>query len=92
MSAIQFPNSSRDFDDSKHRVCFWGYDKTKEVTFYISVEALQKLRSDAGSTEAELIAAFDAALEKIHAVAAKVYANNGRSKGTYSYILHADDF
>lgn len=92
MISIQFPNSSRSFDGSKHRVCFWGYDKTMEVSFYIGVEALQKIRKGVGSAEAELLAVFDTALDKIHVVAAKVYANSSRGKGTYTYILCADDF
>ena len=92
MMSIQFPNISRSFDDSKHRVCFWGHDKTMEVSFYIGAEALQKIRKGVGSAEAELLAAFDAAIEKIHEVAAKAYANSSRGKGTYTYILYADDF
>ena len=89
---VQFPNSSRSFDKSKNRVCFWGYDDTMEVSFYVGAEALQRLRKGVGSAEAELLAAYDAALEKIHQVAAKVYANSGRGKGSYSCILGADDF
>jgi hypothetical protein len=92
MKNILFPNSSRSFDDSKHRVCFWGYDKTVEVSFYIGVEALQKIRNGVGSAEAELLSAFDAALDKIHEVAASVYANSSRGKGVYNYTLHPEDF
>ena len=92
MITIEFPNSSRSYDQSKHRVCFWGYDKTIEVTFYIGVEALQKISQLAGSTETELLAEFDAGLEKIHQVAAQVYANSSRGQGTYSYVLTAKDF
>ena len=90
--AVQFPNSSRSFDESKNRVCFWGYDDTMEVSFYVGAEALQRLHKGVGSAEAELLAAYDAALEKIHKVAAKVYANSGKGKRTYSCILCADDF
>ena len=90
--SIQFPNSSRSFDESKRRVCFWGYDRTVEVSFYIGAEALQKIREGIGSAEGELLAAFDAALEKIHEVAGKVYANSRKGKGAYSHILCADDF
>ncbi len=75
MKAIQFPNSSRSFDECKNRVCFWGYDKTMEVCFYIGVEALQKIHKGAGSAEAELLAAFDATKEKIEEVASAIYNN-----------------
>ena len=90
--SIQFPNSSRSFDEGKHRICFWGYDQTIEVSFYIGVEALQKLRKGIGSAEFELLTAFDAALEKIHEVAGKVYANRSSEKGVYTYVLCAEDF
>ena len=92
MITIQFPNTSRSFDESKNRVCFWGYDRTIEVSFYVGVEALQRIRKGVGTAEAELLAVFDAALDKIHAVAAKVYANSSRGKGEYTYILNAEDF
>lgn len=92
MISIQFPNSSRSFDESKNRICFWGYDKSMEVSFYVGAEAIQKMRKGVGSAEVELLAAFDAALDKIHEVAAKVYSKSSRGKGTYTYILCADDF
>lgn len=92
MITIKFPNSSRSYDDSKQLVCFWGYDQTMEVSFFIGIEALQKIRKGAGSAEAELLIAFDTALDKIHEVATKVYVNSCRGKGTYTYILYADDF
>lgn len=92
MISIQFPNTSRSFDERKNRICFWGYDRTIEVSFYIGAEVLQTIRKGVGSAEAELLAAFDSALEKIHAVAAKVYAKSSRGKGNYTYILYAEDF
>jgi hypothetical protein len=92
MITINFPNTSRSFDESKKRICFWGYDKTMEVTFYIGIEALQRLREGVGSAESELLAVFDAALDKIHKVAAKVYVNSSRGRGSYTYILDAEDF
>ena len=92
MISIKFPNTSRSFDKNKNRICFWGYDKTIEVTFYIGVEVLQQIRKGVGSTEYEVLATFDAALENIHEVAAKVYAYSSRGKGKYTYILDTKDF
>lgn len=90
--AIHFPNSSRSFDENKNRVCFWGYDETIEITFYVGIEALQKIRSGVGTSEPELLAAFDASVDRIHQVAVRVYANSSKGRGTYTYILHAEDF
>lgn len=42
------------------------------------------------SAEAELLQAFDAARNRIQDVADKVYVRGG--KGTYAYILAAEDF
>jgi hypothetical protein len=92
MRTIHFPNASRSFDEVRQRVCFWGYDKTMEISFYIGTEALQKIRQDVGSGETKPLAAFDATLEKIHDVAMAVYANGSKSKGVDSFILYADDF
>lgn len=92
MITIEFPNISRSFDESKNRICFWGYDKTIEVSFYISAEVLQRIQKGVGSAESELLAAFDAVVDKIHAVAAKVYANSSRGKGKYTYVLNPEDF
>jgi hypothetical protein len=92
MIDIQFPNSSRSFDEAKSRICFWGYDRTAEISFYIGREALQSLGKDVGSAESELLAAFDATLNKIRQVAAKVYSNGNRGRASYSCVLAADDF
>ena len=92
MITILFPNSSRSFDEHNNRVCFWGYDKTIEVSFYVGAEALQGIREGVGSAEGELLSVFDTALEKIHEVAAKVYTSSSRGNGKYTYILTADDF
>jgi hypothetical protein len=92
MNSIQFPNASRSFDESKNRVCFWGYDNTIEVSFYVGVEALQRIRKGIGSAESEILVAFDAIVDNIHQVATKVYANNSRRQGRYSCILNAEDF
>lgn len=92
MMDVHFPNISRSFDKSKNRVCFWGYDRTIEVSFYIGVDALKQISQEVGTAEAELLGIFDAALEKIHDVAARVYANGGRGHGRFAYTLTAEDF
>ena len=62
---LSFPNQSRSFDDSKSRVCFWGYDKTIEVTFYVESDALKRLSPDMSDVEAGFLQAFDTARNKI---------------------------
>ena len=89
---LNFPNVSRSFDANRSRVCFWGYDSTIEISFFVETEALKSLSPEIGSVEKEYLKAFDTSLERIHKVADKLYVHGGKGKGTYSYILEADDF
>ena len=87
---LSFPNQSRSFDESKSRVCFWGYDSTIEVSFFVETDALKRLCPKMSDVEAGCLQAFDTVRKKIHEVANKIYVRDG--KGAYSYILSAKDF
>ena len=87
---LSFPNPSRSFDVTKSHVCFWGYDSAIEVSFFVNADALKQLCPKMDGTEPGFLNAFDAARNRIHEVANKVYV--GGSKGTYVYTLSADDF
>ena len=92
MMRLNFPNNSRSFDANRSRVCFWGYDSTIEISFFVEAEALKSLCPEIESVEKEYLKAFDTSPERIQKVADKVYVNGGKGKGTYTYILEADDF
>jgi phage-related baseplate assembly protein len=87
---LSFPNPSRSFDATRSRVCFWGYDSSIEVTFFVEADALKQLCPDISGAEAEFLNAFDAVRKRIHEVANKVYVAG--SQGTYRYTLSANDF
>ncbi len=87
---LSFPNPSRSFDAVKNRISFWGYDSVIEVSFFVGVDALQKLCPDMESTEAGFLKAFDAVRSRIYKVAEKVYIRN--SKGSHAYVLTAEEF
>ncbi len=89
---LSFPNASRSFDESRSQVCFWGYDSTIEISFFVGAQALQRLCPEMENDEPGLLQAFDAVLARIHEVADKVYLRGGKGKGTYAYILAAEDF
>ncbi len=89
---LHFPNPSRSFDASSSRILFWGYDSTIEVSFFLEATALKKLYPDLDKSETELLKAFDTARERIYKVADRVYRHGGGGKGTYAYVLTADDF
>jgi hypothetical protein len=85
---LQFPNSSRSYDETRRAVRFWGYDKVIERQFVISEEALKRLSPGISSDEAGLLRAFDNNLRLIQKTAVKVYGQ-GR-KGSYDLV--AGDF
>lgn len=89
---LSFSNASRYFDESRNCVCFWGYDSTIEVSFFVTTEALQMLCPEVGKAEPGFLQAFDTALGKIHKVADEVYFRGGKGKGAYAYTLAAKDF
>ncbi len=89
---LNFPNASRSFDESKNRICFWGYDKTFEIAFFVGVDVLKKINNKVGSAEAELLSTFDGALSQIYKVATKTYKKGGSGQGRFKVILTANDF
>jgi hypothetical protein len=88
--SLNFPNPSRSFDAVRSRVCFWGYDSTIEVSFYVEEDALKRLCPEVIGAESAFLKVFDAALNRIHEAADRVYVRGG--KGCYAYSLVAEDF
>ena len=89
---LSFPNPSRSYDEDNNRVCFWGHDSTIEVSFFIEADALSSLCPDMDSAETGFLKAFDTVLSRIHEAADKAYVKGGKGKGSYAYILDANDF
>lgn len=89
--SLQFPNPSRSFDTGKNRVSFWGYDSVIEVSFSVDGAALVKLLPGTDETEAGFLKAFDSVKKIIYKAAETAY-QQGRQRGTLSYILEAEDF
>jgi hypothetical protein len=87
---LNFPNQSRSFDAARGRVRFWGYDSAIEISFFVEAAALQKLSPEMCGAESGFLNAFDAARDRIHEVAGKVYLRG--HKGLYAYVLAAEDF
>lgn len=86
---LEFPNQARRFDASKSCVRFWGYDAVMEVSFFVDATALQKLSPQLGSSESELMKAFDDSIDRIYVAAQRVYKRG--KKGSYVYLLSAAD-
>jgi len=87
---LSFSNPSRSYDDTRDCVRFSGYANIMEIEFFVEAEALNKLSSTLDSAESGYLQSFDAARERIYAVADKAYVK-GR-KGSTVYVLKAGDF
>ncbi len=80
---LNFPNPSRSYDASRHCVCFWGYDNSREITFLVDDAMLAKLNSDMDSGEPALLAAFDRNRDRILGLARDLTREDPRT-GTRS--------
>jgi len=86
---LSFPNPCRSFDAVRSRVCFWGYDTTIEISFFVGEEVLKHLCPDMAGAEAGFLKAFDAMRDRIHEIADKAYVRAG--KRPIACILAAED-
>src|ERR1700738_4579868 len=63
--SLNFPNPSHSYDASRHCVCFWGYDNSREIAFLVDDAVLSKLSPGMGSGEPAVLAAFDRPRDRI---------------------------
>lgn len=85
---LNFPNGSRSYDARRNLIRFWGYDSALEISFFVEASALRRLNPQTSNAEAGYLEAFDAARDRIHETARKVYSQ--ARKG--AYLLAAADF
>jgi hypothetical protein len=81
---INFPNPSRCYDASKHAVCFWGYDGSREISFLVGDSYLSTLDPQMSISEPAVLAAFDRYRDLILARAGTVYAGGPQNVYTIS--------
>lgn len=84
---LQFPNRSRSYNETRHRIQFWGHDSAKEVSFYLEADALARIDPNGGMDEDAALRAFDANRARIEHAAARVYSRQAHA----SYTLNASD-
>ena len=85
---INFPNQSRVFDPTRRAVRFWGHDSAMEWSFFVTEDALRRLRPNVPRDEASLLLAFDANRPLIYAAAMRAYERERKG----SYELAVADF
>ncbi|CAB3808499.1 hypothetical protein LMG28688_06780 [Paraburkholderia caffeinitolerans] len=81
---LNFPNPSRIYDASRRSVCFWGYDKAREIAFLVDDAMLAKLNPDIVSDESSLLATFDRNRDQILELARTLYKGGPQNKYTIS--------
>ncbi|MCG5078870.1 MULTISPECIES: DUF1488 domain-containing protein [Paraburkholderia] len=81
---LNFPNPSRIYDASRRSVCFWGYDKAREIVFLVDDAMLAKLNPDIVSDESSLLATFDRYRDQILELARTLYKGGPQNKYTIS--------
>ena len=86
--AINFPNTSRSYDQRRHGIRFLGHDDMREVSFSVSEEALFLMNPQNRQDEDGFLDTFDFNRERIILVASRLYSRG--SKGWY--VLNASDF
>lgn len=84
IAVLQFPNPSRSYDASRHCVCFWGYDNSREITFMVDDAMLRNLQPGVGSDERSVPGAFDESREKVLEVAKKQYVGGPQNRYSIS--------
>lgn len=86
--ALLFPNISRSFDTTRGCVRFSGYDRTREVPFFIEQSAIRWVDGGVLANPDALLSAYDRHRQKICGAAIKAYGR--RTEG--SYTLTVADF
>jgi hypothetical protein len=82
--ALQFPNPSRSYDASRHCVCFWGYDNSREITFQVDDAMLRNLQPGAGYDERSILHTFDQFREKLLEIARERYVGGPQNRYSIS--------
>jgi hypothetical protein len=85
---LNFPNQSRVFDPTRRAVRFWGHDSAMEWSFFVTEDALRRLKPDIDRDEESLLLAFDSNRTAIYTAAKKAFKRDRKG----SYELAATDF
>ena len=79
--SLEFPNESRSYDTTRRAIRFWGYDRSMEVSFFVTIEALCRVTSKMLMAESDFLGAFDTHRPRIRDAAKRAYA--GPKRGSY---------
>ncbi len=85
---LTFANRSRSYDRDRRQIRFVGYDGIFEVPFLLDIDALSRGARHISRSEADHLAAFDAARDEVQSVAREAYGHARKRL----YVLTSADF
>lgn len=85
---LTFPNHSRSYDRTRQAVRFWGYDTSIEYSFFVTVDALERVEPRLNHDEEGFLGAFDANRDLICRTAAGLHSRGRKDR----YELVGADF
>ena len=90
--ALTFPHLSRWYDAARKGICFWGYEQTFEIAFFVEQNALSKLSAGGLAGEAGFLNTFDQNREHICLAAKSVYSKRPKTSRIRSFTITDVEF
>jgi hypothetical protein len=84
---LAFPNRSRNYDDTRRQVRFFGYEGMRTIPFRVDVDAIIDNVPPESNEEAAYLAAFDRMRTIIESAASKMHSLSRKSE----YVLTSAD-
>ena len=89
---LEFLHDKARYNPYTEVVTFFAKDAEVSIMFNITREALEYLEAASALTHRQLLAAFERHLDRILAVAFRLYEAGPRSEGDVAYALRKIDF
>jgi hypothetical protein len=85
---LAFPNRSRNYDETRRQVRFFGYEGMRAIPFHVNIDAIIDHVPPDANEEAACLAAFDRMRSEIESVASEAHSHSRRPE----YVLTSADF
>ena len=84
---LVFPNRSRNYDDTRRQVRFFGYEGMRTVPFRVDVDAIIEHVPPESNEEVVFLAAFDRMRAAVESAASRAHAHSRKPE----YVLTSAD-
>ena len=85
---LAFPNRSRNYDDTRRQVRFYGYEGMQTIPFRVDVDAIIEHVPPHSNEEVAYLAAFDRMRAIIESAASRAHSGSRKPE----YVLTSADF